>query len=264
MQFLRNFGITVFALAVAAHAAMAEEPRSENKLVGTWRQVSAKFGGKDFKPAGATTLKLVTPEQFMWMTYDKDGRVTRAAGGDYTLTGDAYVEQPAYGMSSDFQIIKGAPQKFTCKLEGNKWHHNGALSNGLTIEEIWEREEPRHDDSGKSELIGTWRVVSDKLDGKEIEFAKGTSHFIHVTPSHCAGVSFDKDGKMTDGGASACVLKNNTFVEYPISGLVGETRYLRNQHTAQTFRIDGKKCYITGMHSDGYKIEALYERVTKK
>src|ERR1051325_5462030 len=174
MHQLRAFLMTTaMALALTA-AATAEEPKSENKLVGAWKQVSAKFGGKEAKfGEGSTTLKFITPEQFMWVTFTKDGRVTRAAGGHYTLKGDAYVEHPAYGMSSDFQVIKGAPQKFTCKLEGNKWRHNGALSNGLTIEEVWEREEPRHAEAEKSPLIGTWKVLSHKIDGKEHKLREG-------------------------------------------------------------------------------------------
>ena len=118
--------------------------KSENKLLGTWKSVSAKFGGQEYKfPEGTTTLKHVTPTQFMWTSYDKDGIMTRAAGGTYTLKGEAYVETPEYGMSGDFDIIKGKAQTFTWKVEGNKWFHNGKLSNGLTIEEVWERVEPK-------------------------------------------------------------------------------------------------------------------------
>ncbi|HKQ76982.1 MAG TPA: hypothetical protein VJ810_25025 [Blastocatellia bacterium] len=42
-----------------------------------------------------------------------------------------------------FKDLKGKPQMFECKVEGNKWRHNGALSNGLTIEEVWERVEKK-------------------------------------------------------------------------------------------------------------------------
>jgi hypothetical protein len=39
--------------------------------------------------------------------------------------------------------IKGKPQSFDCKVEGSKWYHNGTVSSGLTIEEVWERVEPK-------------------------------------------------------------------------------------------------------------------------
>lgn len=140
--------LTILALAVAAATAQSGEAKadtkSENKLVGTWKLVSAKYGGEEFKfEEGLTTVKHVTPTQFMWASYDKDGKVTRAAGGDYTLKGEVYEESPKYGISEDFDEIKGKAQTFKWKVEGNKWYHNGKLSNGLTIEEVWVRVERR-------------------------------------------------------------------------------------------------------------------------
>ena len=134
----------MIALIFAAATVRSEETkgvaRFGNKLIGTWKLVSAKYGGADYKfDDGTTTIKHVTDSQFMWLSYDKDGKVTRTAGGDYTLKGDMYEETPKYGFSEDFDGLKGKPQKFTWKVEGNNWHHNGKLSNGLTIEEVWER-----------------------------------------------------------------------------------------------------------------------------
>src|SRR5262249_50778379 len=106
-----------------------------NKLIGTWKLVSAKYGGREFKfPEGTTMVKHVTPTGFMWATYDPDGKVTRAAGGTYALKGETYEETPEYGLSSDCDLIKGKAETFTWKIDGNKWHHDGKLSNGLTIE----------------------------------------------------------------------------------------------------------------------------------
>jgi hypothetical protein len=134
-------GALAVVVACTAACSFAEEPKqTENKLVGTWKLVSAKYSGMEFKfPEGSTMVKHVTPTQFMWATYDKDGKVTRAAGGSYTLTGEEYAETPEYGISEDFDIIKGKAHTFKWKVDGNKWHHDGKLNNGVTIEEIWER-----------------------------------------------------------------------------------------------------------------------------
>jgi hypothetical protein len=134
-------------VAVLAAAAQADDPKDEakadNKLVGTWKRVSAKFDGKDSAlPEGHTQLKHVTPTQFTWLVYGEDGKVAAALGGTYTLKGDEYVETPEYGMEG-YEQLKGKPQVFKWKLEGNKWYHNGKLSTGLTIEEVWERVEKK-------------------------------------------------------------------------------------------------------------------------
>ncbi len=132
-----------FFLVLASATARADEPKdvaAGRKLVGTWKIVSAKYGGNEYTfPAGATTIKHVTPTHFMWVTYDADGKVTRCAGGTYTLKGNIYEEKPEYGLSADFDVIKGKPQTFKCKVQDGKWHHDGKLSNDLTIEEVWER-----------------------------------------------------------------------------------------------------------------------------
>jgi hypothetical protein len=138
----------VVSLAAVAAPARADEPKGAapdgNKLVGTWKMASAKYGGREHKfPEGTTTVKHVTPTQFMWASYDADGKVTRAAGGGYTLKGEVYEETPEYGMSTDFDVIKGKAQTFKWKVEGNKWYHTGKLSSGLTIEEVWERVEKK-------------------------------------------------------------------------------------------------------------------------
>lgn len=120
------------------------EARTENKLVGTWKQVKAKFGGNEVKiPEGTTQLKHITPTHFMFIDFDKDGKVFFALGGTYTLKGEKYEEMIEYGVSEVFKTLKGKPQSFECKVEGNKWYHKGTLSSGMTIDEVWERVETK-------------------------------------------------------------------------------------------------------------------------
>jgi len=138
----------VLGMALVATASLADEPKGApkpgNRLVGTWKLTSAKYAGQEAGfPEGTTTLKHVTPSQFMWVSYDKVGQVFRTAGGSYTLKDDVYEETPEYGVGSDFAGFKGKAQTFKCKVEGAKWFHLGKLSNRLTIEEVWERVEPK-------------------------------------------------------------------------------------------------------------------------
>jgi hypothetical protein len=139
-----GFALLAGVLCVATAQSTADEPGKQSdlhsRLIGTWKMTSAKYGGEAHEfPAGTTMVKHVTPTHFMWATYDEDGAVSRAAGGTYTLKESKYEEHPEYGISVDFDIIKGKPQSFTCEIDGDKWHHHGALSNGLTIDEVWVR-----------------------------------------------------------------------------------------------------------------------------
>jgi hypothetical protein len=118
------------------------ETKLENKLIGTWKLTSAKYGGTEVKlPEGITRLKHVTTTHFMWANYDQEGKVSMALGGPYSKDGDKYEEMPEYGVGGVLEQLKGKPQTFEWKVEGNKWYHNGKLSCGTTIEEVWERVE---------------------------------------------------------------------------------------------------------------------------
>src|SRR5204863_2798541 len=103
----------------------------------------AKYGGQDTPLEGNTRLKHVTPTQYMWVSYDADGKVDEALGRTYTLRGQSYEETPEYGVGDVLQMLKGKPQSFECKVEGNQWYHTGKLSTGLTVEEVWERVEKK-------------------------------------------------------------------------------------------------------------------------
>jgi hypothetical protein len=127
-----------------ADVSKKAEARTESKLVGTWKQVKAKFRGSEVKiPEGTTQLKHITPTHFTFVDFDKDGKFIDAFGGRYTLNGEKYEETLEYGVGDVFKILKGKTQSFECKVDGAKWYHNGTLSNGLTIEEVWERVEPK-------------------------------------------------------------------------------------------------------------------------
>jgi hypothetical protein len=143
---LANWSLAVLIALVLTATALADEPKgdqkSENKLVGTWKRISAKYDGMESKlPEGMTQLKHVTPQQFMWAVYDKDGKVEACLGGSYSLNKETYEEVPEYGIGEVLEQLKGKPQTFRWKVEGNKWYHDGKLSSGTTIEEVWERVE---------------------------------------------------------------------------------------------------------------------------
>ena len=110
-------------------------------LIGTWRMTSMKVDGQENDlPDTSVTYKHVTPGGFTWLSYEKDtGKMYRAAGGTYILKGDAYTETIVYGMGDDFEAIKNASHPFTCRIEGDTWHHTGKLASGTTLDEKWTR-----------------------------------------------------------------------------------------------------------------------------
>ena len=101
------------ACAYSVSVGKEEDAKADaSQLIGTWKLVSAKYGGQEAGfPVGMTMLKHVTPEQFMWARYDADGQVLAAAGGTYEVKGEAYAESPRYGLGADFDgVFRTCPQ----------------------------------------------------------------------------------------------------------------------------------------------------------
>jgi hypothetical protein len=129
------------AYGVLRAADQGDKNDAEQKVIGTWKLLSAKYGDEavDVERLGIT-LKHITPTSFMWLSYDPETKViSRTSGGTYTLRGDQYDETPRYGLGQDAAQIRGKVQSFTLKIDGDKWHQVGTLSNGTKIDEIWER-----------------------------------------------------------------------------------------------------------------------------
>ncbi|HWE38445.1 MAG TPA: hypothetical protein VG406_17870 [Isosphaeraceae bacterium] len=131
------------ALALAPLVPAADGPKpseANDKLVGSWKLTTAKYRGQEFPfPETFTTMKIVTAGRYVLVIYGKDGSVARASGGSYRLVGDTYEETPEFSTTEGFEALKSKPQSFHCKVEGDKWIHDGTLTSGMTVEEVWER-----------------------------------------------------------------------------------------------------------------------------
>jgi hypothetical protein len=131
--------LVVALVSSAFPARVAGQDTTPKSLMGTWKLVSAKYGGQESPLANDfTTFKHFTPTHFMWVSFDKAGKVTRTGGGPYTYDGKTLEETPAYGLGSDFNVVHAKRQTLDCKVEGKRLYHKGALSNGRTLEEVWE------------------------------------------------------------------------------------------------------------------------------
>ena len=113
-------------------------------LEGAWRLVAFKNGtSKEFSkmPEGSQNIKIITGGRLVW-TSTKDGTIVRAATGTYAVLDDKYTELYEHVLDDNDKWLVGPEQKFTWKIEGNKWHHIGVLKSDtgqVAISEIWER-----------------------------------------------------------------------------------------------------------------------------
>jgi hypothetical protein len=75
----------------------------------------------------------------MWCEFESATKEMQGgAGGSYTLHGDTYTESVDFAGRGMMSYL-GKKQVFTVRVENGKWHQSGALSDGLHIEEVWQR-----------------------------------------------------------------------------------------------------------------------------
>jgi hypothetical protein len=109
---------------------------------GTWQLVSFKYGETNKwldAPSTQKKIKLITDSYFNWVQYEvSSGKVQGSAGGPYTMSGGNYTETIEF-VGEGMTDYLGKKQSFTIRVEGDKLHQSGQLSDGLKIEEVWQR-----------------------------------------------------------------------------------------------------------------------------
>lgn len=118
------------------------------QLVGSWRIVSASFGGvpSDLHRK-SITIKHITPVHIIWIGYQPDDRrIFRSAGGSWKVVQGKYIETMRYGLDEKFkQNTFGRDFPFDCRFEGDLWIQSAKLPDGSDMIETWQRIKPDED-----------------------------------------------------------------------------------------------------------------------
>src|SRR5262245_2453617 len=125
-------------------------------------------------------------------------------------------------------------------------------------------EEPRGTAKEENKLVGTWKLVAIKSDGKELTLPEGFARIKHVTPTQFNWVDLDKDSKIRFGLGGTYTLKGDKYEETPEYGLGGVLDAFKGKVQSFTCKVDGNKWYHTGKLSSGLEIDEVWERVEKK
>lgn len=141
------FLITVIVLIALLTAGGIQKDKSKPhtgdiSLQGTWKLELYKYGTgtSEFKnrPENLKRIKLITDTHFIWITIDTaTGRISEAAGGRYTVNGNAYTESIDYGYNMETYI--GTKCTYNIKIEEDILFLSGDLGRFGKIEEIWRR-----------------------------------------------------------------------------------------------------------------------------
>ena len=138
-----RIALVLIILFGSTASGFAAEP---HPLVGTWKKVAgreSKDGEWRDAPGEITMLKHITGTHVSWAIFRNDSKeIIAAMGGSVSIVGDKYIEIVEHGLGPIMELL-GKKQDFTWKIEGNKFTQVGTLSNGVYIEEQFERVPPQ-------------------------------------------------------------------------------------------------------------------------
>ncbi|MBL8818365.1 MAG: hypothetical protein JNL58_20225 [Planctomyces sp.] len=136
------------SVASGSFASGTSDNDISKQLVGSWRIVSASFGGVPSElHRNSITIKHITPVHVIWIGYQPDDRrIFRSAGGSWKVVNGKYTETMRYGLDEKFrQNTFGRDFAFDCRFEGDLWIQSATLPNGSEMIETWQRIKPDED-----------------------------------------------------------------------------------------------------------------------
>ena len=134
--------------SIASAQVEISDEEIRKQLVGSWRIVSASFGGVPSElHKNSITIKHITPVHIIWIGYQPDDRnIFRSAGGSWKVKDGKYIETMRYGLDPKFkENTFGKDFIFECRFEGDLWIQTGKLADGSEMIETWQRIKPDED-----------------------------------------------------------------------------------------------------------------------
>lgn len=121
------------ACASSSKRQMLDVNQDKYIIEGTWEH------SFDDAPQN-TQIKILSRTHFVWVTYERStGMPLLLAGGTYRFDGKTYIEKVEFGSPGIPQELIGKEQVFTAMFEGDQWYHEGILTNGFHVRELWEK-----------------------------------------------------------------------------------------------------------------------------
>jgi hypothetical protein len=134
---MRTVVLVVFAASILAGCAglggLGGTHGTSGRLAGTWERT-------DLEVPQYRHIKILSGNHFIWVSHDPaTGAVASMAGGTYQFDGRVYTERLEFASENLPAELIGEDQFFTAKLDGTLWRHEGTLSNGYQVREVWTR-----------------------------------------------------------------------------------------------------------------------------
>jgi hypothetical protein len=114
------------------------------------------------------------------------------------------------------------------------------------------------------ELIGTWKLVSGKINGQDLDFTNKGTALKHITPTHMTVMSIGPDNEEVKGvSCGKWSLQGDQYSETPEFGRGGSFLAVKGLKNTFTCKIVGDRWYSSGklkIHESSLNLEEVWER----
>jgi hypothetical protein len=131
----------ILTLIAITTLALSQWASANATLTGTWELEYAVYKNPqgevvgEIKDKNTLSRKILSAHHFAFITWDKTGKFSVAASGNYTFKGEDYSE--TIDVTSEARLM-GKTYHFNAVIKKDLWIHKG-MEDGILIEEHWRR-----------------------------------------------------------------------------------------------------------------------------
>lgn len=139
---------------------------------------------------------------------------------------------------------------------------NAVVKSSPAGEESRQAKDTKKEKQLRSRLIGTWIIISDKVDGIDRPIPRDLATYKHITPVGFIWLSHDRITKtITRAAGGTYTLSGNVYTEKIEYGIGSQYQVIRDTQPSFTATVDGDKWYHKGSLANGQTIDQIWERV---
>lgn len=213
-------------------------PSDASELEGAWKMVANR--GQDMEDLGLQMVKILADGHFMFAFFREETQeFYSTGGGEYTYEDGIYTEIIQFHTIDPTYVGRSLP--FTVRIEGNRWHHGGAIDD-QAMDEVFEKIER---DDGAA-MIGAWRMAAmgNQVDDLRNIKKKEPQTWKLIADGRYSWATFTpKEGTITACGGGKVVMDENwtrETISYDMADslLVGTSVQFQGTPTGESWLVN--------------------------
>lgn len=110
------------------------------------------------------------------------------------------------------------------------------------------------------ELLGTWQLISCKINGSKINF-RNVTNMKHITSAAFVLTAYDGNGEISRVIGGKYKLEGENYLETPAYGSGRDFQIVKGKSQSFTWKVKGNKWLHSGKLTDGTEIEEIWQKV---